>query len=404
MKKTVFLILWFVLSVACSRFDRTQYDRLAINPDYEKPFDQIYTIVPSETLDIKITNRPIEHLYKAIYNDTLYFGTDGFEQDRNVIDVIDIKNKTYLKKITLPEYQVVQNIKGISVHNFDTIFLWHYYPPVILLTNFNGTVQKKIKPGNIPLNIGNIWVKTKLKDNDYGITMFNNSAYIIKNRLYIGIEPLGFTEAKGYRKAERILIYNLETNSVEKAICQPQGPLSIENVYYLNQLMHPYFIIVNDTLYVNYPLDHYVYLYDLEGNFLKKKLASASKFERLPDPVPPSKKDDNEFVRRWWITIPRYGPIYYHPKVKLFTRIFCAEQPLRMPNGQLNDGSKRTAYVLIFDENFNKVGETKFLNGKLNAFKTLPLSNGFLSAPNPEYWTNENEFVYKYIYKFKKLR
>ena len=72
-----------------------------------------------------------------------------------------------------------------------------------------------------------------------------------------------------------------------------------------------------------------------------------------------------------------------------------------MKNGKLNNGTKRKAYIMIFDKNFKKIGEKTFYNGSLDMGYFTPLSDGLLIGKMPFYWNKENEFIQKYLYKFK---
>ncbi len=166
--------------------------------------------------------------------------------------------------------------------------------------------------------------------------------------------------------------------------------------------MNPYFTINKKKIFISYPIDHYVYIYDLDGNFLEQKLVSASELKELPTPLNYSKIKNHEYVRNWWIPIPFYESFNYHSKSHLYTRIFHQSQPLKKINGKINDGSNRKGYIIIYDELFNKLGEVAFDQGQLGVYKSLPLSDGYLIAPNEKHWKNENEFVEKYVYKFQK--
>ena len=65
-----------------------------------------------------------------------------------------------------------------------------------------------------------------------------------------------------------------------------------------------------------------------------------------------------------------------------------------MSNGKLNNGSKRTASIILMDAEFNIVGETLFENGSLGVYKSIPLPDGYLVAPNQEYWKYEDQLIY----------
>ena len=92
--------------------------------------------------------------------------------------------------------------------------------------------------------------------------------------------------------------------------------------------------------------------------------------------------------------MPLYDNINFHENIGLYSRIAYHEQPLKMDDGKLNDGSKRTASIILMDENFNIVGETLFENGSLGVYKSIPLPDGYLIAPNQQYWKYEDQLIY----------
>ena len=396
--KVLFLtIIITLLSCSNDSDDTNDYNKLVTNPAYESPFDNDFTLKLVDSLNITTEARPNDYMNKDIFADTLLFGNDWNE--KNKIDVYDLKNKKFLKTIEIADYKVKNNFASISVHSLDTILIAYDYPPEFQFANFEGKIIKDIKLGDLKLTIDN--PKAPKTDN-YRLPIFNDKPIIYNNKLYFTITPMGVQDLPGFKRVERIAIYDLKKDSLIKAVCPMKGPIALKGVFYLSQLMNPYFIINDNKLFVSYPIDHYIYEYDLDGNFIKKILASASKLEKLPSPLKFDKRRDREYVRDWWLPIPFYGPLSYHKQAQVYTRIFHQSQPLKMLNGELNNGSKRDGYVLIYDKNFNKIGEVKFTNGRLGLYKVFPLSDGFLMAPNQEHWTNENELIYKYVYKFKK--
>ncbi len=403
MKKFIIRILILNFLYSCStenNYDTDKYKQFETNPEYNLKVKNKVKLKPIDTLNITTKNKPIHYFSNDIYKDSLFFGivsTFG-GKDRNKIDVYDLKNERFLKTIQVTDYKITQPMLNVSVHSLDTIIVTQAYPPEIKLINYTGNIVRNIKLGNIELNIDN--PKAPKIDNYY-LVRLNNKPRIIDNKLYFLIEPMGVANMPGFKNAQRLAIYDLKNDTLLKAICPAKGPVALNGVFYLNQLMHPYFTINNNKIFMSYPIDHNVYIYDLDGNFLEQKLVSASKFEKLPKPLKYSKIKNREYVRNWWIPIPFYGNLNYHSKAHLYTRIFHQSQPLKMTNGKLNDGSKRKGYILIYDEQFNKLGEVPFDNGQLGVYKALPLSDGYLIAPNKNHWHNENEFVEKYKYQFR---
>ena len=407
MKYTFIFFIIFLFS-SCNNthtetkgYSKDVYKKLAANPNFHEKINQKVELKLVDTLHIITRDKPISYLANDIYKDSLFFGLRNpfGGQDNNKIDVYNLKTGSFVKTINIEAYKIKRAINNISVHSLDTIFITQFFPPNIKIINFNGDILKSIDLGKINLIIDN---KDAPVEDNYYVTMMHNKPKLMNNRIYFLINPMGSADMPGFRRAQKLGIYDLKKDKIIGGFCPPKGVMALKGVFFLNQLMQPYFLLVRDKIYINYPLDHYVYIYDLDGQYLEKKLVSASAFEVLPEPAPYKKIMDHEYMRDWWLPIPFYGPLNYHPKQKLFTRIFHQKQALKTTDGKLNNGGKRKSYVVIYDENFNKLGETFFDNGQLGVYKALPLSNGYLIAPNEEHWKNENEFVEKYVYEFKK--
>ena len=77
-------------------------------------------------------------------------------------------------------------------------------------------------------------------------------------------------------------------------------------------------------------------------------------------------------------TNPFYGNLYYHKDRNMYTRVVYYPQELVDSKGYINNGKDRTASVVILDESFNIIGETKFVNGGLGVNAYLPTSTGLV--------------------------
>ena len=67
--------------------------------------------------------------------------------------------------------------------------------------------------------------------------------------------------------------------------------------------------------------------------------------------------------------------------------------------GYINNGKDRTASVIILDDSFTIIGETKFLNGELGVNTYLPTPTGMVISEQEVNETNDL-LNFNKIYKF----
>ena len=71
-------------------------------------------------------------------------------------------------------------------------------------------------------------------------------------------------------------------------------------------------------------------------------------------------------------------PLFFHSKVKLFTRAIHFPQELKTNDGRLNTGEERQTAVIIMNERLEFVGDTIFNNGQYPIHSAIPLPDGLL--------------------------
>jgi hypothetical protein len=197
-------------------------------------------------------------------------------------------------------------------------------------------------------------------------------------------------------KIPRVGIYNLKNNNwfgffatagnVESNRPGKSYPYDIE---------HPYLTKAeNDHVIVSYPMDHYLYLYDSKTMKLLRKEPCYSKYvSSFPAPPSNSEMDDCQKNINFRIQVPFYGPLFYHEKVKKYSRIIHHPQHLIDDSGNISEGTQRMASIIFMDDEFNIIGETVFDNGALGVHSYFPLSDGILfSSQN----NNEKEGYLSY--------
>tara|TARA_R110002033_G_scaffold5978_9_gene24441 strand:- start:9770 stop:10954 length:1185 start_codon:yes stop_codon:yes gene_type:complete len=387
-----YFILFCVFIFGCSKnVNNNKIEELKTNNSFSlEMIDSLNIITPKSV--------PTEYSDGYIFSDSLFYGI-GFN---NKIEIFNLKTQKHKKTISLDRNFIRSDIQNIIVKNQDSILVFNSYPPKMFLLNNLGNIIKEYNFGNLLLNIK----RSDLPENEVLYNIPKYYGYIKpcfhKNKLYIPIAPIGAEEMSGFTKSERIGIYDFINEKWEKAIVPPKGILSKLNTEYYNyDLMHTYFTIANDKIFVNYPINDYSFIYNLSGKFIDSVNTKSKIISEMPPPLNQKELFDRQKSWNFRITTPFYGPLFYHPKSEVFTRVAYEKQPLKTNNNKLNNGFGRSASLIVFDKNFTHKKEFIFRNATLGVGKNYPLRNGIIIGRQQNHWTNENQFIHKYIYKIK---
>ena len=183
------------------------------------------------------------------------------------------------------------------------------------------------------------------------------------------MSPGSSTDLLGNPDVNRHGVYDLEKKEWIKFMAPYEGVLKYKGIggYYYD-MQHPYQLLLNDTLYVTYPVDHKVYMYDaVNGNLLSEKDISPSVATDFPYPV--EYYDDYDKLNELRRSTAYYGPLYYHSKVDMFSRFYNIDPDV--------DSGKRV--IIVYDRDFNVLCEKIYPIDDINGIS--PTKDGFLLHP-----------------------
>ncbi len=364
-----------------------------------------FEVYCADTIIINVpVNKFSSYTQTSIYNDSLLYCVH-FSKPLT-IDIYDIVNKNISNEIKVPEYAVAtKRVGDLCVHKPDSIFFLESHPVAINLIDTIGRMINKYDAKN-GMDETDISSKRPLEFIFPTFLSYRDPIYLPNRKeLVLLTHPVDSEISTGYEEINRIGIFNLEKNKLDRFMAKPEGVFKERgNLCFNYDLSLPYFIEVDSILYVTYPIDHYIYAYDINSGKLLFKSPGNSKIpEKLEPPVRRSRINDTQYAWNYRIQIPFYGPLFYNKKLKMFTRNFHFRQDLKLNNGKLNDGSRRKGSVIILDSTLKIVGETFFENGELGVLKCLPMSDGFLMAPNSFKQESDDILAYKYKYEIRKI-
>lgn len=303
-----------------------------------------------------------------ILDDSIFYGINVFSPLR--IDVIDLKAKEYSKFITFDK-----NIfKAYEVNQFrvlseDSIFVSAYPNKCLYLVNDNSEIIKS-------------WSKIDLDiSSDIDIDLYNGgfaiadlsgleNFEIIGDSCYITLSPVSAKDFEGSPSVKRHGIYDLKDKCWRSVFAPYEGVLKHKgsSVYFYD--MHkPYRKVCMDKIYVSYPVDHNVYVYDFKTQeLLFSKPISPSFAVDFLTPLPFSSKDDDALLNQLRKRTPFYGPLYYHQEIGCWSRFYNF-----FDSGVFKRG------IVVYNEAFEIILEKVFLEKE---FKNItPCGDGFILMP-----------------------
>ena len=314
----------------------------------------------------------------AIYDGRYFLGVN--QNKPNVIDVYDIQEQKFITEIKVNNNILNDRISGIYVQNLDSIYFCQSSPNSIYLINSKGQLINSWDSSDLAIKINHHDILSR-----YGInftTFLHQFRPVVhENRyLYIGIDPQNMY--KKNPKIERVGVYDLVNKEWVDFISKYSDLAScIDGLEYTYDLEQPYIEKSDKYIVISYPMEHYIFVFDLNTNkYINKFPAYSKEVLSLPYPQKPELMESCQKSWNFRIQTPFYGNLYYHKDKRLYTRVVYYPQELIDSKGYMNGGKDRTASIIILDESFNIIGETKFENGGLGVNTYLPTPTGMVIA------------------------
>lgn len=149
---------------------------------------------------------------------------------------------------------------------------------------------------------------------------------------------------------------------------------------------------------ISYPIDHNVHVFNLESGLVKQYYVGSEFFEEIPpyknDPSfflkrNPSERDENETNHAF--SSSEYRGIIYDEWRELFYRVALIRPSIET----VISGDRRFSFsIIIFNENYEKVGETKLPNDKYDPSSIFLTREGLAVFRKDLYSENEDMLVF----------
>ncbi|MCZ8070233.1 MAG: DUF4221 family protein [Bacteroidota bacterium] len=298
---------------------------------------------------------------------------------QNVISVFSLNERRLVKKIHVNEdgpSGVGDGIRGMYVHNFDSIFLMAPLEQRIYLIDSSAFLRKKYSVAN---------------DKGYAIMDITNSAYIQNELLYLSAypPPLRLSTSSDFA----VLVLNLNTGELTSEFNltkeYDRGHWG-KHIYFRSRLLYD---DENMRQIVSFPNDNYLHVQNHSGS-IEKKFAGSAEINTLK-PLDTKYVDDDEKNYKLAARQGSYGSLYYDHWNKLFYRL--ANNPIKSEYSSPFD-TVLNPVLIILDENLFKIGEFKLPSNVYRTSYVFITPDG-LHIFNVKKYNKDEDFFYFDVFR-----
>ncbi|EKB50983.1 hypothetical protein [Cecembia lonarensis] len=386
--KAFFLLFVCFFLVSCSSRNEAEID-LDLH-DFQIKFESV--------LNIR-TESPIKSSFQVhqVYEDSLFYGLNPFEEP-NVLYVFDLKNEVFVKKIVLDQNLFKVDMMNFLVHRPDSIFFHAFSTKDVYLVNGNGDQighwdLDKAQGVNYPGEFGyflpfSIYHKFYY-ENEWG-------------HLVLPISDNYFHEERGDSELPKVLIFDIYKNEIVRFIAPPSGRMANRgSASFPGDILIPQILIHNGFLYISYPFDDEINVFELStGELTLSKNPLNGRELGLYEPKSPEIMSDRSKSWQFRSEMPFFENLSFHPQLELFSRIY------QHPYHSEKDPEKtyvRKSTIVYFDKNLYFKGKQDFVPGELGVYKNSSMNKGYLSSKS-DFFIESDEFLnHKQIVKFEEL-
>jgi len=214
--------------------------------------DTIKVFLPDSINHLGNTSRP----FNNIYDNHFSYSTN----DEDIVELVNYNYRTdYWSKTTLYKTgpNQVYSEGAYSFINQNELLFLPIVAPYILKINTNGSIIEKHQYAANPMQA----VDSKIK---------SSSVDIHEDKIYFDLaEYADFNKTNTYKKIKTIGAYDLNTGEFSKIVNYPQEYHG--KLWSSNDSEHS-FVISQNKIYMNFSKSNFVYVYDLNGELITKKI------------------------------------------------------------------------------------------------------------------------------------
>lgn len=330
------------------------------------------TIIDSSSISTNLD------LFKS---NTTYFHQDSlfYFTKKNKIYYYNF-NKNKISKIKIKD-SIFGFLNAIVPINKDSIAILQSNPEKLIIFNIKADTRYEYPLGKINFKTTNFFfnkINLMINFNDVNFNIdFNTLKYDeVKKQFHVGLAPYDSHLLEGFEKTKRIGVYDIKLRRWVAKYASPKGVYGTRCAFTFgsNTLSNKEVLFKGDTVIVSYPVNHKIQVY-LRSIFIKNVNFTSKYSKKIKHPLKLHDADNIEENRKLMHSTAYYGKVFYHKKLKIYSRVYFDEQKPFKKNGLYNNSFNRKKYLIFLDANFNYVGEYRMPK---NYKQMLGTSDGFI--------------------------
>ena len=336
--RSLLIVSHLILLTYCSKKANTNCvsNLNSVDSSIETRLEAVRIVVPDSL-------RSEYYLYDLLETESGFI-YGGWDEKGMTINLYD----SYLNKwqrVNIDEKYIKGKLASITVVSKDSIFLLRQELPLLYLFNNNGDPVQQ-------------WDLSKPYKNELDASIYllrgNSSKVRFNSDKSIIVMPFMMFEASYYPKNTTFGVVNVYDLNESKWLGKPFGRIPdiyLKSEYPLDLSFPDITFVRKNQLAISFPLSPLIELYDITNQ--KKVNEFCTRSDRFPINRTLPKNSSLQDQENYLNTAPFYSGLYYLGSTNQFIRTYFKEQPLKGPNGRLNQLKLRKVYVGRIDLELN---------------------------------------------------
>jgi hypothetical protein len=278
----------------------------------------------------------------------------------NFLYLFDLKNEAFISKIELNDFEIPYAYT-FRINEGRDLIINSVRPTSIVKYSLE---HEKLEKTNLATNY--------LLDTDDN----RNPSFSWKNQWISHLSVGGIFRSQD-KSFPTFAAFSIDGSLLSYFGTYPEYITKLSGEQYASVFAEPISVVFGDRLYVSYPLDEKIYVYDLNTRKLKLAKDASSQYFKMPQPF---ELGNREKDLQQMLSSSFYGAFSYHSEKKIFSRVVVHAKGAEYADKKFISDCLRSFSLLIFDEDMNSLGEIKLDDFKFNWKSPIATPRGFIVA------------------------
>ena len=367
MQRVVLIIIFVFALLGCKNH--------FLSPNFKQEYFHSASLLFIDTIKISVLTESASYFWQTdLLDNRFLYGFSPFSPSPLTMSVFDLQEKQFLQVIDFDKNLLnATRIDNFKVVSSDSILIATWPNRSIFLTDGSGKILSAWNNDDLAISGSEDEYVSKTDFSISNNSYLENMTYDRNTMLiYLPLDLPYDAALKEHIPAKRHGVYNTSLKKWQALYGAYEGTLKRTNGgRYFYDMEYSYQLITKDYIYITYPADHSVYIYN-NGTFqLERSLdISPSMATKTPEPLYGIDANDDGKLNKLRRTAPFYGPLYYHDAIDKFSRFY---------NEAAKENKPAQRVLIIYDARFNILEERTFSLQQISHIQPSP--TGFIIQP-----------------------